>query len=67
MSGALGLSEELWKVIACPAPDHGALRADEDRSMLVCTVCAREFPVRNGIPMLLLDEVLIPGVEQSGN
>lgn len=67
MSGALGLSEGLWQVIACPAPDHGALRADEDRSMLVCTVCAREFPVRNGIPMLLLDEALIPGVEQSGN
>ena len=67
MSGALGLSEELWKVIACPAPDHGSLRADEDRSMLVCTVCAREFPVRNGIPMLLLDEALIPDVEESGS
>ncbi|MFM1916836.1 MAG: hypothetical protein RJB01_351 [Actinomycetota bacterium] len=67
MSGALGLSEELWQVIACPAPDHGALRADEERFMLVCTVCAREFPVRNGIPMLLLDEALIPDVGNSGN
>jgi hypothetical protein len=67
MSGALGLSEELWQVIACPAPDHGELRADEERLMLVCTVCAREFPVRNGIPMLLLDEALIPDVGNSEN
>ncbi len=38
-------------VIACPNPDHGALRHEGDS--YVCTVCGAEFEVRGGIPVLL--------------
>ena len=38
-------------VIACPNPDHGALRREGDG--YVCTVCGAHFDVRNGIPVLL--------------
>jgi len=60
VSGPLGLSENLWAVLACPCDAHGAVVADEESGMIVCTVCARRFPVRDGVPVMLLDEALMP-------
>lgn len=62
MSGPLGLSENLWEVLACPCEAHGAVVADEATQQIVCTVCGRRFPVRDGIPVMLLDEALMPPV-----
>ena len=57
---ALGLDPDLLEILACPAPDHGALRVgtpdDRTASALTCTVCRRSFPVSDGIPVLLLTE-----------
>ena len=51
---------DLLEILACPAPDHGALRPgtpdDPDASALTCTVCDRRYPVADGIPVLLLSE-----------
>ncbi len=47
------LSEELLKILACPGC-HGAL--SEAEGSLVCPACAVRFPVRDGIPILLLSE-----------
>lgn len=52
---ALGISAELWEVLACPCEAHGALAADESAGEIVCTVCKRRFAVRDGIPVMLLD------------
>jgi uncharacterized protein YbaR (Trm112 family) len=56
----LGLDDDLLEILACPAPDHGALRPgtpdDPEASALTCTVCDRRFPVADGIPVLLLSE-----------
>jgi uncharacterized protein YbaR (Trm112 family) len=52
----LGLSPHLWDVLACPCEAHGAVEADEATGEIVCTVCARRFPVRDGIPVMLIDE-----------
>ena len=50
----------LLEVLACPAEHHAPLRlgAPDDPSApaLTCTECGRVFPVRDGIPVLLLDE-----------
>ena len=62
MAGPLGLSENLWEVLACPCEDHGAVIADDETQEIVCTVCRRRFPVRDGVPVMLLDEALIPPV-----
>jgi len=62
MAGPLGLSENLWEVLACPCDAHGAVVADEQDQMIVCTVCQRRFPVRDGVPVMLLDEALFPPV-----
>jgi uncharacterized protein YbaR (Trm112 family) len=60
MSGPLGLDPVLLEILACPAPDHGALRPgtpdDPDAAALTCQSCGRRFPVTDGIPVLLLSE-----------
>ena len=56
------VDSELLDLLACPSPDHAPLRLETRGSdeTLVCTHCASAFPVRDGIPVLLLDEA-IPG------
>ncbi|SEO71185.1 Trm112 family protein [Trujillonella endophytica] len=55
-SGPLGLDPALLEILACPDTHHSPLTADEAASELLCTTCDRAFPVRDGIPVLLLDE-----------
>ncbi len=66
---AVDLDPVLAEVLACPAPDHGALRtgtpADAAADALTCTVCGRIYPVQDGIPVLLLDEATLPGDEDT--
>ena len=61
-AGPLGLDPVLLEILACPAPDHGELRpgtpADADASALTCRSCGREYPVTDGIPVLLLSEAV---------
>jgi uncharacterized protein YbaR (Trm112 family) len=57
------LDEELLRILACPlciAP----LAATDDR--LVCGQCGRRYPIRNGIPVLLIDEAELPAGEREG-
>jgi phosphomannomutase len=51
-----GIAPELWNVLACPCPAHGELMpgTDSQTPELVCTVCGVHFPVRDGIPVMLL-------------
>ena len=58
MSDTLGLDPVLLEILACPAPDHAPLRVDVARGALVCTSCHRAYPVREGIPVLLVEEAL---------
>ncbi len=60
---AIQLDPVLLEVLACPAEHHAPLVAgapdDPQADALTCTECGRVFPVRGGIPVLLLDEVLV--------
>jgi uncharacterized protein len=53
---------ELLDLLACPSQDHAALRLEMRGTdeALVCTHCGSAFPIRDGIPVLLIDEA-IPG------
>ena len=55
-SGPLGLDPLLLEILACPDVHHTPLTVDEPAGELVCPTCGRAFPVRDGIPVLLLDE-----------
>lgn len=54
----LGLDPLLLEILACPCPAHAPVRVDGERHLLVCTECGRGFPVREGIPVMLLDEAV---------
>ncbi|XAW58131.1 Trm112 family protein [Blastococcus sp. HT6-4] len=52
----MGLDPDLLSILACPDSHHTPLTVDEAAGELVCGTCHRAFPVRDGIPVLLLDE-----------
>lgn len=45
----------LLEILACPAC-HAPLREDSDELMCTADSCALAYPVRDGIPVLLVDE-----------
>ena len=56
----MDLEPWLMEILACPRC-HSPLRADDAASELVCSdtegqSCGLAYPVRNGIPVLLVDE-----------
>ena len=56
------LDPRLLEILACPKC-HAPLRAEDAASELVCTsdVCGLAYPVRDDIPVLLIDEARRPG------
>lgn len=54
---AVELDPTLLEILACPQC-HASLAVDHDRDELVCTApdCALAYPVRDQIPVLLIDE-----------
>ena len=52
------IDPRLLEILACPCPEHAPVEPAEDA--LVCTRCHTAFPVRDGIPVMLLDEA-VPG------
>ena len=52
------VAPDLLELLRCPDEHHAPLR--EEGELLVCTECRRRFPVRDGIPVMLLDEALPP-------
>ncbi len=51
------VDRELLEILACPV-DKSPVREEADR--LVCTKCGRRYPVRDGIPVMLVDEAENP-------
>lgn len=49
----MNLDPQLLAIIRCPSC-HGELRVDQDE--LACTACALVYPVRDDIPVLLIDQ-----------
>jgi uncharacterized protein YbaR (Trm112 family) len=56
----MNLDPTLLEIIVCP-DCHGGLAVDDDASELVCTKCGLAYPVRDDIPVLLVDEARRPG------
>jgi uncharacterized protein YbaR (Trm112 family) len=49
------LKKELLAIIACPKC-KGPVQEDERQQALVCIRCRLAYPVRDGIPIMLVDE-----------
>jgi uncharacterized protein YbaR (Trm112 family) len=50
----------LWEVLACPADDHGRVEADTQNGQIVCTACGRRYDIRDGVPVMLIEEATLP-------
>ena len=48
------IDEELLDILACP---YCKVEVRLEKEKLVCTECGREFPVEDGIPRMLPDEL----------
>ena len=55
----MNLDPALLEILACPSC-HEPLRADDAAEELVCTGCGLAYPVRDDIPVLLIDEARKP-------
>lgn len=45
----------LAAILVCPV-DKAALGEDVAAQRLVCTLCGRRYPVRDGIPVMLVEQ-----------
>ncbi len=55
------VSQELLDILACPAcDDRPAVRLSEDEQYLVCGQCGRMYPIKDDIPVMLVDEAVMP-------
>ena len=53
------IDDDLLAILACPAC-RSPLAVDEASQELVCTGCGLAYPVRDDIPVLLVDEARRP-------
>lgn len=62
----MSLDPQLLEILACPDTHHAPLDYDATAQTLTCTECHRVFPVRDGIPVLLLDEAVAGAPAEGG-
>jgi len=59
----MAVSQELLEILACPAC-KAPVELKPDGSALKCVECKRVYPIRDDIPVMLIDEATIEN-EQS--
>ena len=57
------IDKELLDILACPAC-KGEIKYDEKNEKLICQKCHRRYPIREGIPVMLIDEAEMPEGEE---
>lgn len=53
------IDKELLAILACPAC-KGDVKLDEAAQRIICQSCGRRYPIRDGIPVMLIDEAELP-------
>lgn len=57
------IDKELLDILACPlCKTDVKLEGD----WIVCSKCARRYPIKDDIPIMLIDEAELPGSEKRG-
>ena len=51
------IDQELLAILACPACQADVELKEEK---IVCVKCGRKYPVKDGIPVMLVDEAELP-------
>ena len=53
------IKKELLEILACPAC-RGKIIYTDDRDTLECQSCRRVYPIRDDIPVMLVEEAKLP-------
>lgn len=59
------LSQDLLEILACPAC-KAKVELKQDGSALKCVECKRVYPIRDDIPVMLIDEAVVEDEESAG-
>ena len=59
------IKKELLEILACPV-DKQPLKELENEMKLECVSCGRKYPVKDGIPVMLIDEAELPADRKNG-
>lgn len=51
----MAISQELLDILACPKC-KGTIRLSEKKDGLICDACRLFYPIKDGIPVMLIDE-----------
>ncbi len=58
------LSQTLLDILACPACKgkivHVIVHVEKEQKLVCQGECKRRYPIRNGIPVMLIDEAELP-------
>jgi len=60
----MAISQDLLEILACPAC-KAEVALKPDGSGLKCSECNRVYPVRDDIPVMLIDEATVEKDEES--
>lgn len=62
----MAISQQLLEILVCPAC-RGKVELKTDGSGLKCVECKRVYPIRDDIPVMLIDEAKIEDEQPAGN
>ena len=55
----MAVDKELLEILVCPSC-HGEIEYRQDEEVIVCTKCGLRYPVRDDIPVMLIEEAEKP-------
>ena len=56
------VDKELLEILACPLDKAEVRHVQEPGGeWILCTKCGRKYPVRDDIPVMLVEEAVLPG------
>lgn len=54
----MSIDQKLLEILACPSCKND-VKITEDEKGLKCTKCSRVYPIRDDIPVMLIDEATV--------
>lgn len=57
MSDETKVDAKLLEILACPVCKEPVT---QEGDKIVCSKCGRKYPIRNGVPIMLVDEAELP-------
>ncbi len=58
------IDKELLDILACPLCKE-EVKLEDDK--IVCTKCGRRYPIKDDIPIMLIEEAEVPEGQNAGN